>query len=251
MRAKSSNRFYFVPFWVRLDEPHTTLCPMHATRQADRAAQLGRSVRVDSARSVSASPRFSPAGGPRESGDGAGRLDGGSAAAFSRLAQISPKPLRPEALGMPEGVRGPEGLLGPGDIGYEGEAPLAPESPPCSPPPRSLRKTPSRADGLPNGGSSSGESSVSRGDEQSARLSATSVLRERRSSSENDKCALPEECERLARPPPGGHHFPSEQPAPGQPGSHRNHCCRRRSRRGISRISRRRSRGCPGGGAQV
>jgi hypothetical protein len=159
-------------------------------------------VRVDSARSVSASSRFSPAGGPRDSGDGAGRLDGGSAAAVFRLAQNSPEPLRPEALEMPEGVRGPEGVPGPWDIGYEGEAPLAPESPPGSPPLRTLRKTPSRADGSPNGGSRSGESSVSRGDEQAARLSAPSVLRERRASSENDKGALPEECDALlARPP--------------------------------------------------
>jgi hypothetical protein len=130
-------------------------------------------------------------------------LDGGSAAAFFRWAQNSPEPLRPEALGLAEGVRGPEGVPGPGDIGYEGEAPLAPESPPGSPPPRTLRKTPSRAAGSPTGGSSSsGGSSVSRGDEQSARLPATSVLRERRASSENDKAALPEECDAwLARPP--------------------------------------------------
>lgn len=109
------------------------------------------------------------------------------------MAQSAPEALTPEeGLRGPESARGGEEVLGPGDIGYEGEAPLAPESPPGSPPPRattSARKGPrGRSD--------------SQDDSQDDSPRRPRVVRDRRSSSENDKDALPEEYDTpLARQP--------------------------------------------------
>jgi len=169
------------------------------------------------------------------SSSGVGRQGSRDSADDSTTARRDlPLPPPPSQLVMPE-TRSP-GTLGPGDIGYEGVAPLASESPPASPPFR-IRKAASVGDSpsldrrrkssgrertlrdpasgslddhldrsdSPSGGGGSG--SRSGGGAENNRTSVS--IRDRRASSENDKDALSSEVE----PPIGGANASEQPPA--------------------------------------
>lgn len=201
-------------------------------RQADRAALF--TLRSDSM----PSPRMRGAADltsleVSRSVDGKGSRDSVDGSLTASGWDLPPPP---PPLMLPE-TRSP-GTLGPGDIGYEGVAPLAPESPPASPPfrirkvasvgespsldahqkgsgrDRSLRDTTGGSlDGyLDRSDNSSSEDGYGGGgggvvDSGGLRKSRAPVsIRDRRASSENDKDALLSELD----PPTGD---ASEQPA--------------------------------------